>query len=292
MLAAVVAAIPPLVLLAATHLTVVPTRKADDQPLNSARRSAGARRRREHRAPGKPRQRRADRERRDADAAGAFPPEPAAAAEIEAPPAAPETTPPDASEGAGSGRRVRAEELRAAGWSNKRIAREVGVHPSTVGRWFSTRPAGSRRPVTRAPATRKNTTMRRSRIMNPHEHDHRHSPTPRRGRPRRPRPRERRRRSRPPTSPATEVTRPGAGVAGRRARGSIGASERPAGSRDRRMSRAAIDFNAHLSEQSRTGLGHGATWAGAQAPSCPPPRSATAATGRLTGRRSGCSRGR
>ena len=29
------------------------------------------------------------------------------------------------------------EELREAGWSNKRIARELGVHPSTVGRWFA-----------------------------------------------------------------------------------------------------------------------------------------------------------
>jgi len=28
-------------------------------------------------------------------------------------------------------------ELREAGWSNKRIARELGVHPSTVGRWFA-----------------------------------------------------------------------------------------------------------------------------------------------------------
>ena len=34
-------------------------------------------------------------------------------------------------------RRDRAADLRGAGWSNKRIARELGVHPSTVGRWFA-----------------------------------------------------------------------------------------------------------------------------------------------------------
>lgn len=34
-------------------------------------------------------------------------------------------------------RRARGWELREAGWSNKRIARELGVHPSTVGRWFA-----------------------------------------------------------------------------------------------------------------------------------------------------------
>lgn len=34
-------------------------------------------------------------------------------------------------------RRARAAALRGQGWSNKRIARELGVHPSTVGRWFT-----------------------------------------------------------------------------------------------------------------------------------------------------------
>lgn len=34
-------------------------------------------------------------------------------------------------------RRARAAMLRGHGWSNKRIARELGVHPSTVGRWFT-----------------------------------------------------------------------------------------------------------------------------------------------------------
>ena len=35
------------------------------------------------------------------------------------------------------GRRERATRLREAGWSNKAIADELGVHASTVGRWFS-----------------------------------------------------------------------------------------------------------------------------------------------------------
>ncbi len=34
-------------------------------------------------------------------------------------------------------RRALGWELREAGWSNKRIARELSVHPPTVGRWFT-----------------------------------------------------------------------------------------------------------------------------------------------------------
>ena len=34
-------------------------------------------------------------------------------------------------------RRARAVELRESGWSNKKIARSLDVHPSTVGRWFA-----------------------------------------------------------------------------------------------------------------------------------------------------------
>ena len=36
-----------------------------------------------------------------------------------------------------AGRRERAARLREAGWSNKAIADELGVHASTVGRWFT-----------------------------------------------------------------------------------------------------------------------------------------------------------
>ncbi|XJN90761.1 helix-turn-helix domain-containing protein [Micrococcus luteus] len=42
--------------------------------------------------------------------------------------------------GVGADRRERAARLREAGWSNKQIARELDVHPSTVGRWFPRRP--------------------------------------------------------------------------------------------------------------------------------------------------------
>lgn len=41
--------------------------------------------------------------------------------------------------------------LRADGWSNKRIARELTVHPSTVGRWFANNPLDQER--TMAPAS-------------------------------------------------------------------------------------------------------------------------------------------
>lgn len=87
-LAATVAAVPPLVLLASTHLTVVLTR--------STTRTQSA-------AP--------------------VPEEPTALIGPEA-----EVVP---------GRRERAARLREAGWSNKAIAEELDVHPSTVGRWFT-----------------------------------------------------------------------------------------------------------------------------------------------------------
>ena len=93
-LSACIAAVPPLVLLASTHLTVVLTRT--------------------HRAV------RSD---------------PAAAKE----PAAADTSEPVTVTGVGAepvGRREIAVGLRAEGWSNKAIAREFGVAPSTVGRWF------------------------------------------------------------------------------------------------------------------------------------------------------------
>lgn len=83
-LAASVAAVPPLVLLSITHLTVVLTRTADT-------------------APAEPDGRR--------------------------PLPVPETP--------GIDRRSYALELRKRAWSNKAIAGELGVHPSTVGRWFA-----------------------------------------------------------------------------------------------------------------------------------------------------------
>lgn len=88
-LAASVAAVPPLVLLAITHLTVILTR-----------------------------------------------PLPATAAP------APETAEETGAEPAGVPARLAGRELAVLlrdgeGWSNKAIARHLGVHPSTVGRWFA-----------------------------------------------------------------------------------------------------------------------------------------------------------
>ncbi|MGP5386946.1 hypothetical protein [Brachybacterium tyrofermentans] len=109
--------------------------------------------------------------------------------------------------------------------------------------------------------------------MNPHEHDHQPQPDP-----------ETRQAptaentGAPEAIEAADVTRnrghetPEQEMTGRRARGVDWV--RPSDLLARgtgRMSRAAIDFNTHLSEQSRTGLIHGATWAGAQARKLPHP---------------------
>ncbi|WP_294179627.1 DUF2637 domain-containing protein [uncultured Schumannella sp.] len=105
MLAATVAAVPPLVLLASTHLTVVLTRSTTKPPDCPAQ------------AP------------RELPAVAEADPAPAPESEVE----------PDAEPEAESvlGRRERAARLREAGWSNKAIADELQVHPSTVGRWFT-----------------------------------------------------------------------------------------------------------------------------------------------------------
>ena len=95
LLAACVAAVPPLVLLASTHLTVVLVRS------HHAARGVTA---------------------EDAEDADSI--EDAALARMASVP------------GAG-GRRESAAGLRAEGWSNKAIARHLGVAPSTVGRWFT-----------------------------------------------------------------------------------------------------------------------------------------------------------
>ncbi len=118
-LAASVAAVPPVVLLAITHLTVILTR-----PLPATDDLGPAKQPKEHSAvPAEPRL-----------IALATPPN--AGAPVEASPAI-EATPRRRTAAASTGRRERAEELRRQAWSNKRIARELGVHPSTVGRWFA-----------------------------------------------------------------------------------------------------------------------------------------------------------
>ena len=127
-LAASVAAVPPLVLLAITHLTVILTRPL---PATEANTSAV----REDTTPAE----------HPADETIVPPPaEPSRLQSTPTPDEAPQE-PPRRSDpalsarvgNAGGGRRELATELRGQGWSNKRIARHLGVHPSTVGRWFT-----------------------------------------------------------------------------------------------------------------------------------------------------------
>ncbi|MCH1882888.1 helix-turn-helix domain-containing protein [Agrococcus sp. ARC_14] len=102
-LAASVAAVPPVVLLAITHLTVILTRPAGTDT--------------------------------DRPAGASF-----STVIADALPALPTADPQPPARGATAtvvDRRALGSELREAGWSNKRIARELGVHPSTVGRWFA-----------------------------------------------------------------------------------------------------------------------------------------------------------
>lgn len=88
--AASVAAVPPLVLLAITHLTVVLTHRARLEPSETDAVGMG--------------------NRREETSTGAF---------------------------AVSAPREIAQRMRANGLSNRAIAKATGVHPSTVGRWFS-----------------------------------------------------------------------------------------------------------------------------------------------------------
>lgn len=114
-LAAAVAAVPPVVLLASTHLTVVLTRTTT-RPADPAAEAAEA--------------------VVESVTLSVMPDEPVpvelpdhASAQLTARDG--EVVEPVAD------RRVRAAGLRESGWSNKKIARALDVHPSTVGRWFA-----------------------------------------------------------------------------------------------------------------------------------------------------------
>lgn len=109
-LAGAVAAVPPVVLLAITHLTVILTRPAPT--LAPTTETAE------------------ETESAEAQVA-AGPPRPAVL-----PVVVPAAMGGDGPLGSVLDRRAVAAGLRAEGWSNKAIARRFGVHPSTVGRWF------------------------------------------------------------------------------------------------------------------------------------------------------------
>lgn len=121
LLAAAVAAVPPVVLLAITHLTVILTR-----PLSSTGKHSSS--------------------EEPTEASVTVPAErdlvvPAPSPLIESSrfeglPTINEA-PRRPADAAGMNRRDRAQQLRKVGWSNKKIARELNVHPSTVGRWFA-----------------------------------------------------------------------------------------------------------------------------------------------------------
>ncbi|MDS2171837.1 DUF2637 domain-containing protein [Nesterenkonia sp. CL21] len=137
LLAATVAAVPPAVLLASTHLTTVlirSTRTPDDPPADTKTDEA---RPPEFLASSSP------LPEQSAPAALETPPRDPASGDVlgvepttESASSAPFENDPPARVGPGAGRQERAARLREAGWSNKQIAREMQVHPSTVGRWL------------------------------------------------------------------------------------------------------------------------------------------------------------
>lgn len=143
-LAAAVAAVPPIVLLAITHLTVILTR-TPDEPAETPRIAVH-----QVSAPDEAPRPAPAETTPELPSVEHIPELGQTFSEIEsltenverkpttdAPPIE-ESTGGDSLAGESpSDRRERAQELRESGWSNKRIARHLGVHASTVGRWFA-----------------------------------------------------------------------------------------------------------------------------------------------------------
>ncbi|MGJ4050019.1 DUF2637 domain-containing protein [Corynebacterium macclintockiae] len=167
LLAAAIAAVPPVVLLAITHLTVILTRatspetqsvmwqtvtQQNDQPTPAPRPGIEA----EPPPAALPQHEASDTvdlgDERPTTPESGPPPmkhvEAKPAPEASTPTAPDEETVRGAPEMAGVGRRERAAGLRRQGWSNKQIAAELGVHPSTVGRWLTSTPTRSPEPDT------------------------------------------------------------------------------------------------------------------------------------------------
>lgn len=155
LLASVIASVPPLVLLASTHLTVVLIRSAHHHRSPAV---DGLKKAESTGAVGP--ELAAEPDRTDGDDREELPltsstvadlpqpalpspttqepaaessPAPAEAVPDDAPSRRP--APPRAGEPARSGRKAEAARLWEAGWSNKAIAAHLHVHPSTIGRW-------------------------------------------------------------------------------------------------------------------------------------------------------------
>lgn len=135
-LAAAVAGVPPVVLLAITHLTVILIRHATTAEATYSEPDVHGRNPSLRAAPA-----------RSTDGPDDSPIVPAVTpASTESPPTEHGLSPLEKNTHAdsvgesvhqGATRRERAAELRQQGWSNKEIARQIGVHASTVGRWFA-----------------------------------------------------------------------------------------------------------------------------------------------------------
>lgn len=168
LLAAAIAAVPPVVLLAITHLTVILTRATSSETQTVIWQTVTE----QHDEPTPAPRPGIEAEpppaallQPDASDTVGFGDErpttpgsgPTLMKHVEEKPAPEASTPtaPDGetvrgvSETAGVGRRERAVGLRSEGWSNKQIAAELGVHPSTVGRWLTSTPTRGSEPVTR-----------------------------------------------------------------------------------------------------------------------------------------------